>query len=277
MKNRRAFTLIELLVVIAIIAILAAILFPVFAQARLSAKRASDISSVKQITLATIMYSGDYDDTFVRQNNDVNNFPIPWNAGSDDHWPRVVAGPTPLGFTDPRYPQAWAREIQPYMRSLRLLVSAAAPRDPSPIWGFTTLPGGGNSTWLMNGVLQSRTMTSLSAPSETVLFQSSLTTTRESLTQPTNFDGATMACNGIDLNFAGNTFGQGGNYGWADGHVTFRNRTSITFRNMGVSGVVNGHGPTGRDGLPNTTSLSDPSINPNWWWTWGSACNPANL
>jgi prepilin-type N-terminal cleavage/methylation domain-containing protein len=59
-----AFTLIELLVVIAIIAILAAILFPVFAQAKLAAKKAVVISDQKQITLAMIMYTNDYDDLF---------------------------------------------------------------------------------------------------------------------------------------------------------------------------------------------------------------------
>jgi prepilin-type N-terminal cleavage/methylation domain-containing protein/prepilin-type processing-associated H-X9-DG protein len=61
----RAFTLIELLVVIAIIAILAAILFPVFAQAKAAAKKAANLSNLKQIGLATIMYSGDYDDMMV--------------------------------------------------------------------------------------------------------------------------------------------------------------------------------------------------------------------
>ncbi|MFZ4506408.1 MAG: prepilin-type N-terminal cleavage/methylation domain-containing protein [Fimbriimonas sp.] len=60
---RRAFTLIELLVVIAIIAILAAILFPVFARAKLAAKATACGSNVKQMATAFTMYSGDYDDT----------------------------------------------------------------------------------------------------------------------------------------------------------------------------------------------------------------------
>jgi prepilin-type N-terminal cleavage/methylation domain-containing protein/prepilin-type processing-associated H-X9-DG protein len=61
MKSR-AFTLIELLVVIAIIAILAAILFPVFAQAKVAAKKAADLSNFKQVILGTMMYTNDNDD-----------------------------------------------------------------------------------------------------------------------------------------------------------------------------------------------------------------------
>ncbi len=61
---RRGFTLIELLVVIAIIAILAAILFPVFAQAREKARQASCLSNLKQIGTATMMYMQDYDESF---------------------------------------------------------------------------------------------------------------------------------------------------------------------------------------------------------------------
>ena len=59
---KKAFTLIELLVVIAIIAILAAILFPVFAQAKEAAKRTACLSNAKQIALSQKMYSGDNDD-----------------------------------------------------------------------------------------------------------------------------------------------------------------------------------------------------------------------
>lgn len=64
-RSKRGFTLIELLVVIAIIAILAAILFPVFAQAREQARKTSCLSNFKQTSLAMIMYAQDYDETEV--------------------------------------------------------------------------------------------------------------------------------------------------------------------------------------------------------------------
>jgi len=64
MARRQGFTLIELLVVIAIIAILAAILFPVFARAREKARQASCTSNVKQLVLGVLMYCTDYDERF---------------------------------------------------------------------------------------------------------------------------------------------------------------------------------------------------------------------
>jgi len=68
-RNNRAFTLIELLVVIAIIAILAAILFPVFTQAKLAAKKTLVISNCKQMGLSSNMYAAAYDDTIFSQYN----------------------------------------------------------------------------------------------------------------------------------------------------------------------------------------------------------------
>ena len=77
MQDRRAFTLIELLVVIAIIAILAAILFPVFAQARERARTAGCLNNVKQITLAVLQYASDHRGRwpFSVDFEDVNNWP----------------------------------------------------------------------------------------------------------------------------------------------------------------------------------------------------------
>ncbi len=84
--RRRGFTLIELLVVIAIIAILAAILFPVFARAREKARQTSCLSNVKEITLAVLMYISDYDGCYPR------SFYNATTGTCDDKifWPLVV-------------------------------------------------------------------------------------------------------------------------------------------------------------------------------------------
>ena len=81
----RGFTLIELLVVIAIIAILAAILFPVFAQARERARQASCLMNAKQLATANYMYAQDYDETLLPS----TNYGVPTN---DPHriWPAML-------------------------------------------------------------------------------------------------------------------------------------------------------------------------------------------
>jgi len=68
--KRKAFTLIELLVVIAIVAILSALLFPVFAQAKQAAKKTADLSNMKQLSTAMHMYAGDNDDFTMVKNEE---------------------------------------------------------------------------------------------------------------------------------------------------------------------------------------------------------------
>src|ERR1051326_8209824 len=97
-ERARGFTLIELLVVIAIVAILAAILFPVFAQARDKARAAACLSNVKQIGTALIMYAQDYDATLPHHPADVGNFLAD------------TAGPN------------WAKGMMPYVKNSQILI-----------------------------------------------------------------------------------------------------------------------------------------------------------
>jgi prepilin-type N-terminal cleavage/methylation domain-containing protein len=107
LRKRSGFTLIELLVVIAIIAILAAILFPVFAQAREKARSASCLSNLKQIGLAVMMYTQDYDEIYPANYTyrawDTGSNPL--GATADGRWIRAAipsALPRTVGAGPPR-------------------------------------------------------------------------------------------------------------------------------------------------------------------------------
>jgi len=116
---KRAFTLIELLVVIAIIAILAAILFPVFAQAKEAAKKTAAVSNVKQQGTSFNIYLGDSDDTYPlafsasatgwRTNT---AHPVPGNSVNTGGW-NTPAGLDASGVV-------WANSLQPYMKNYGL-------------------------------------------------------------------------------------------------------------------------------------------------------------
>lgn len=265
MKNR-AFTLIELLVVIAIIAILAAILFPVFAQAKLSAKKASDLSNMKQHALSGIMYAGDNDDVYVTQFRDSGGW-IYWYAGSGKD----------LGFMDPTEGQNWSRETMPYVKNLQLYINPAAPNDGDPNYGFRNKAGAGNGSYAMNGNVLGLTQTSFSDPANLIYLQEKATTTRESIVQPTPLYplGTPLISNGIDLSWMGISFSKGANYAWSDGHAGYKKRTAISFRNYGIVGTVHCYYPGCID-VPNTTTMNDPDKNPNYWDTWGET-NPSAM
>ena len=102
---KKGFTLIELLVVIAIIAILAAILFPVFAQAREKARAATCLSNMKQVALAFQLYADDYDETY----------------------PRSVS--TPAGAIMNDNPAAMIQILNPYVKNIRIFACPSVTKE----------------------------------------------------------------------------------------------------------------------------------------------------
>ena len=135
-RQSKAFTLIELLVVIAIIAILAAILFPVFAQAKLAAKKTAGLAQMKQLALASIMYAGDYDDGL-----------FTWQEClADSQW---NGNPTPclvIPFWEPEH--FWDSKLLPYVKSGRPELGQHDGIWQSPGHeGYTTLVKNGNTVY----------------------------------------------------------------------------------------------------------------------------------
>jgi prepilin-type N-terminal cleavage/methylation domain-containing protein/prepilin-type processing-associated H-X9-DG protein len=147
--KRYGFTLIELLVVIAVVAILAAILFPVFAQAREKSRQASCLSNVQQWSIAAQMYLQDYDETLCGQGV----------AGPKDRW---------FGFIP------WHVLLQPYVKN-ESLADCASLGDPRAMlgrndwvyyrsygWNWTYLGGFYSLKWIR--------LSEITAPAETVMF-----------------------------------------------------------------------------------------------------------
>jgi len=148
-SRSQGFTLIELLVVIAIIAILAAILFPVFAQAREKARAISCLSNTKQIGLAVLMYAQDYDETY----------PIAW--GFYGGWyetvdPYIKGGVKSGALYDATLKGVWHCPSD----STTLGVSYA---------GNAMIYGGGAADWNL-GPFPAKTLAGVNAPADCVLF-----------------------------------------------------------------------------------------------------------
>ncbi len=141
-NKARAFTLIELLVVIAIIAILASILFPVFARARENARRASCSNNLKQISMALLQYAQDYDERYPSTLEGPHGGPyvVQTKAG----WPGAKF------FLDSRNYVSWMDHIYPYVKSVQIFECPSQPEGSTqtgrklraPSYGYSGAFGG---------------------------------------------------------------------------------------------------------------------------------------
>jgi prepilin-type N-terminal cleavage/methylation domain-containing protein/prepilin-type processing-associated H-X9-DG protein len=142
---KRGFTLIELLVVIAIIAILASILFPVFARARENARRSSCSSNLKQQGLALMQYTQDYDEKLPNYSYGGNGAPLT----GGDHW----------GYDSATF---WMQMIYPYHKSKQAFRCPNVTAE-SPIWGHY----GANMLVLHGNWLPPLSIAEMAAPAST--------------------------------------------------------------------------------------------------------------
>jgi prepilin-type N-terminal cleavage/methylation domain-containing protein/prepilin-type processing-associated H-X9-DG protein len=242
----RGFTLIELLVVIAIIAILAAILFPVFAKAKEAAKKAADVSNVKQCITAQLIYSTDNDDRFAG-----NTIPVGTNGNENIYWGINV----PLGYRDDNAGERWGYSaaqmkgvamwplaIDPYLKTRELL---ASPVDVSPIgydWDWTGVDECGRTNYIFNAGLMGASQTQVPEPASLVMYRTHGYSHRLPFANPHFYiwclevnsgNGFAEWTNSDPNDGWDKAFGNGGNVGWADGHAKFRKLGTLTWYEIG--------------------------------------------
>jgi len=195
-RNRvKGFTLIELLVVIAIIAILAAILFPVFARARENARRSSCQQNIRQIGLAIKQYLSDYDESFPQVS--------------------VLANGSDTSLT----PWGWAEAVQPYVKNTQLFQCPSDSAQPGP--GAFTGSDANYTDYFYNANLNGQNESALQYIASTIMLGDSApgNATRNS----NGNEGSTGLASIIDLADANvgaaTRHLDGANYAFADGHV----------------------------------------------------------
>lgn len=259
--TRKGFTLIELLVVIAIIAILAAILFPVFAQARAKARQTTCVSNVRQAALAILMYTQDYDETFpIGAYNPIPNAPVTmWYDVVEPYvksgvravaTPTSLAGRTPAGFwicpdfQNRSVPVAPGQPALPDLSSTGSFspsLSYLANANLIPIWNRNTTPQ------LFPGKISS--LATANAPAQVVLIAEGMGTTpgaggddwtTDCLRIESGFPLPATATIGRSTAFCGARYRHTGGsvYAFTDGHAKWFRGPGNSWNTRSTSGVA---------------------------------------
>jgi prepilin-type N-terminal cleavage/methylation domain-containing protein/prepilin-type processing-associated H-X9-DG protein len=234
--NRRGFTLIELLVVIAIIAILAAILFPVFAQAKEAAKKTACLSNLKQTGTAFQIYMNDHDDVLPYQDPTTLSGTNRWATGLVLNYEDVA---------DARNQNFMAAMI-PYTKNKDIFWCPSA--TPHPNASLPLRPNQyGKTNLLANGVVMGRSSTIVSDPAGIVYLQEYKYWVNAAQMRPTldsdglyrywTWDHYNVTKEYSTVHGGGTNLGRdgGGNIVFADSHAKFRKASSIKAKEFGLA------------------------------------------
>jgi prepilin-type N-terminal cleavage/methylation domain-containing protein len=221
----RAFTLIELLVVIAIIAILAAILFPVFAKSRERASRTACVSNMKQVALALQAYTADNEDR------------LPFQHPTDET--RVFF------FAEPSAQINFLRALIPYSGSVGIMECPGAQEDKNG--GLKPRPDRPNSrtSYIGNGVVMGKPIGRVPNPSDIIFLQEFKTVLNLAHLRPREMQVGSgqyqwwhyyrvEAATGYNSEFYSNSHMDGGVLVHVDGHVKWKKGTSIRSGDFGL-------------------------------------------
>ncbi|MGM0494452.1 MAG: DUF1559 domain-containing protein [Armatimonadota bacterium] len=193
---RRGFTLIELLVVIAIIAILAAILFPVFARAREKARQTSCLNNVRQIMTGIVMYNTDYDDVCINRYYDVEEPP-----GSGNWVDRIE----------------WYEAIMPYVQNQQVFTCPSNPRRRSSWLTYAMNCEREIRAYSYHGGQNTLALADIKTPAEVILLGEMPEGGSSHRVCPPYHTGT--HCRPITLNDGDKLHNGGANYGFFDGHA----------------------------------------------------------
>jgi len=227
----KAFTLIELLVVVAIIAILAAILFPVFGRARENARRSSCQSNMKQIGLAAMQYIQDYDERMMQGIKNASGA----HLDIADQFMTAAAPVNPF------------RNIQPYLKNIQVFACPSAPARTDAFQPTQV----SDTNYSPNQLVFDRTLSSITAPSEVVWVQEQPVRVRKVELRPVYkpFGGIYYErwtfVNGTGKPIYSNIHFDGGNLIYVDGHVKWLKNSSLKPAMFGLMGPNPDIGCTG--------------------------------
>lgn len=250
-RDSTGFTLIELLVVIAIISILASILFPVFARARESARRASCLANMKQIGLGLMQYAQDFDEM------------LPTNGTASGSAAREVGDYANTATLN------WISGTQPYIKSWQVFLCPSSIPLTDAVYKPILTPNPSNTGYLTNVVLLQRKLAALKNPAGLIWLQEFGTTSNRTFARPFNSTDANRlpvpaTDNIVDWLEPNNTYSLvhfgGGNLLFADGHAKWRKQESICASEFGLASLQSGTPACGVAPAANTAKVDTAQV-----------------